>query len=511
MKISLEIIRNRIENAFKIKEFSTLDTSMTLTHVAFYDGEKALLPDRLYIVRKELLKKEPAVGREASLVLIGERIPTRWKKSDNYLVLMEDTNPFSLMNLIVRVFDRFCQWEAELLLLTGKEMLTTDFHRMLEVSSSIFENGLSIMDGNYKIVAEDETNLRYGNYPAQFVKENKQDIPSRIISEFKFNEDYQNIQTVSGVFLYEDDVLPHRCLCKNIFRGREFLFRLIVTECVREFRPDDEILLDYFSRLFLRGIEQSNLLSSGGQEKLIGILTETIDTGLVSRSALREEMQKLSWDIEDCYRMLYVQVSEQDLYLSALEYQCRELMRIFSDSLAFVYEDVLVCVLHDIEGARLEQMLSTFTLYVRENNFRAGFSNTFSGLYKIHDYYQQSVLALTLGMKKRPMQWIHFFQEVTFDYIRKKMTEDFAPEELVSPVYQRLLEYDSKKGTEYVRTLQVYLENNKNVVQTANQLFVHRATIIYRLKRISEIGRTDLENKRELLHLGLTFTLLEDL
>ena len=106
------------------------------------------------------------------------------------------------------------------------------------------------------------------------------------------------------------------------------------------------------------------------------------------------------------------------------------------------------------------------------------------------------------------MHWIHAFSDVTFGYILNKMTEDFSAKELVSPVFLRLKQYDDNNGTEYIRTLETYLENNMNVVQTANQLFVHRATVIYRIKRICEIGHTDLKDKQELLHLGITFTLL---
>ena len=36
-------------------------------------------------------------------------------------------------------------------------------------------------------------------------------------------------------------------------------------------------------------------------------------------------------------------------------------------------------------------------------------------------------------------------------------------------------------------------------------MYIHRATINYRLKRICEIGQTELTDSKELLHLYLTF------
>jgi len=57
------------------------------------------------------------------------------------------------------------------------------------------------------------------------------------------------------------------------------------------------------------------------------------------------------------------------------------------------------------------------------------------------------------------------------------------------------------------KTLQSYIKNNLNAVQTVKKLFIHRSTMIYRLERIKEIGRTDLKNTDELLHIQLSLRL----
>jgi purine catabolism regulator len=53
-----------------------------------------------------------------------------------------------------------------------------------------------------------------------------------------------------------------------------------------------------------------------------------------------------------------------------------------------------------------------------------------------------------------------------------------------------LLAYDG--GEELIRTLEVYFEHNGNLTQTAEALFIHRNTLIYRMDRISEITGLDL-------------------
>jgi purine catabolism regulator len=60
-------------------------------------------------------------------------------------------------------------------------------------------------------------------------------------------------------------------------------------------------------------------------------------------------------------------------------------------------------------------------------------------------------------------------------------------EEILGP----LLAYEG--GRELLLTLESYFEHNANMTQTAESLFIHRNTLIYRLDRISEIANLDLD------------------
>lgn len=59
-------------------------------------------------------------------------------------------------------------------------------------------------------------------------------------------------------------------------------------------------------------------------------------------------------------------------------------------------------------------------------------------------------------------------------------------EETIGP----LLAYDG--GEELIHTLEVFFQHNGNLTQTAEALFIHRNTLIYRMERIAEITGSDL-------------------
>jgi sugar diacid utilization regulator len=67
----------------------------------------------------------------------------------------------------------------------------------------------------------------------------------------------------------------------------------------------------------------------------------------------------------------------------------------------------------------------------------------------------------------------------------------------------KLLEYDTQRGSELVRTLSHHLEHGGNYELTAKSLIVHRNTLKYRLQRIRQIGQVDLHDPETWFNLHL--------
>lgn len=71
---------------------------------------------------------------------------------------------------------------------------------------------------------------------------------------------------------------------------------------------------------------------------------------------------------------------------------------------------------------------------------------------------------------------------------------------------QILLEKDRSKGSDWVRTLRIFLSENCNASRTAERLFVHRHTLINRLSGIREATGLDLQNYY--VRLSLSYALM---
>ncbi len=72
-----------------------------------------------------------------------------------------------------------------------------------------------------------------------------------------------------------------------------------------------------------------------------------------------------------------------------------------------------------------------------------------------------------------------------------------------------LIEYDRTQGTNLLATLNAYFQHNANLAQTAQALYIHRNTLLYRLQRASEIGKFDLESAETRLAIQLALRAYE--
>ncbi|MEM5590866.1 helix-turn-helix domain-containing protein [Niallia circulans] len=71
----------------------------------------------------------------------------------------------------------------------------------------------------------------------------------------------------------------------------------------------------------------------------------------------------------------------------------------------------------------------------------------------------------------------------------------------MDPVIERkigkLIQYDKENDSDLVKTLFYYLTSNGSLKETANQLYIHRNSVKYRIDRIKEIADIKLDTFQE--------------
>src|SRR5690606_11832200 len=147
----------------------------------------------------------------------------------------------------------------------------------------------------------------------------------------------------------------------------------------------------------------------------------------------------------------------------------------------------------------LEEIVNYMEEFVEKSQLNVGISRSLSGHMNLRYQYIQSQIALSIGMEISPDKLVHTFNDVSYDYILRQFTNELPATMIVHEKLLELIDIDKSKNTEYIKTLSTYFKNQFNALQTAERLYIHRSTLMYRLDKIKNILGSDLKDPKELL------------
>lgn len=120
-------------------------------------------------------------------------------------------------------------------------------------------------------------------------------------------------------------------------------------------------------------------------------------------------------------------------------------------------------------------------------NIAIGVSAAVSGPASIVDAYSQAHMACALGPIVAPGANYLRAQDVEMYTMLEPLSKTPCARQFISDRLTPLVEYDREHTADLVTTLQVYLAHHGNLSETAAELFIHRTSLQYRLKRIESI------------------------
>ena len=119
--------------------------------------------------------------------------------------------------------------------------------------------------------------------------------------------------------------------------------------------------------------------------------------------------------------------------------------------------------------------------------------------------YDQALQAMQLGQRLKLTN--QFVQFSSLGIYRLLYGLENLPEvrRFAEDIMRPLAEYDEQNRGSLVKTVEAYFSHHGNISQTAESLFVHRNTLLYRMERIQELTQLQLDqaNMRLALHLAL--------
>lgn len=163
----------------------------------------------------------------------------------------------------------------------------------------------------------------------------------------------------------------------------------------------------------------------------------------------------------------------------------------------------------DAENLKDERIVKSIGKTLERFHVVGGGSDTFCDLFQAHRYiiYAKKIVQLFghRGSMGRLLIQDLCKVELFFYDVRQSISD---LETYCAAVILDIYHYDAEKNTEYLDTLYQYLINHLSPTKTAQALFIHKNTVLYRIKRLEELFELDFSDMRLIYKLLLSFSLL---
>lgn len=155
-----------------------------------------------------------------------------------------------------------------------------------------------------------------------------------------------------------------------------------------------------------------------------------------------------------------------------------------------------------------QRFYNTLKERFRNMEIRIGVGRVYKGLAKANKSFSDALKTIRTGKALTDKEIITFNELGIF----KILCQDFLVEELedfYKTTLKPLVDYDEKRSTELVKTLEAYFTCNGNLTKMSENLYTHYNTVLYRINRIKEITGLNLDDPNDRLNLEIALKIRE--
>lgn len=160
---------------------------------------------------------------------------------------------------------------------------------------------------------------------------------------------------------------------------------------------------------------------------------------------------------------------------------------------------------------RISEVLTLLESEYEDLGFSAGIGTAVRDINKAEQSWKEAKLAKKVGrmVNRQTTQRVTMVDDLGCLSFLYQMAGSRDLLRFYDSYMEELIRYDEKNGMNLIRTLEVYFENNKNIRRTADELFVHKNSVIYRLKKVESIIGEKLEDSETAFNLQMCLKIRE--
>lgn len=505
MLLNLAIVKDALQGCQALQAKIDSHAKRELRYPRYYAGEKLFSSQVLYIAQAGQLATDPTADGHAAIICLGYPPMVFSTLNCDCLCLEPSTDLDTLFRKVQEIFFSFADFDSRI---KDKIIENRPVSELADIALSLFHTPVTVFDKFEKIlmIAYDPgrpENLEfYQNCLYTYMPEDERSV-------LYTDQDFATSLETRGATWFQSDIYKQDIIFYNIFIHNNLYGRVIIEDTYRNLRDGDYALLEWFGcyvQTFLAKSTQYYYHTSIEFERMMQAFL------LQEGPYLAEYDQVLTletWQPNDlflCVSVTNVDLTEGAEFLNNGAFYMEDL---FAYQYIFIQDRYITQIINVTRSQYPQiEILRRLNAFLKNNEYAAGTSTWFSDFSQTKLYISQSRLMADYAVGRQTKKLYEFNQDVL------PMAMSLLDTKYHSRLYytdriRELISYDTENGTELVKTLKCYVENNLNITKTYEQMYIARTTCLYRLKRISQITHMDPEDPCTNLYLRVLFYLMK--
>lgn len=183
--------------------------------------------------------------------------------------------------------------------------------------------------------------------------------------------------------------------------------------------------------------------------------------------------------------------SESQWLVKSMEAQ---LLKAGDKSFVLTMDDIYVFVFSNYSEEEMREIMLKMIMLLRmkEYQFYVGSSINCSDVEQLTNAYVQAKKVVNLSERNGWENQLVQYRELDVYQLLLAIDDKNTMKQYYDAKLGVLEKHDQNNGSDYLEFLKVYLNSNCNINDTADKLFIHRNTVVYKIKKINELLDCDL-------------------
>ncbi len=413
-------------------------------------------------------------------------------------------------NQIRGIFHRLLSWDKKLddIILTGQNMDV-----MLETYTELLPHHLLMWDASFNICAFTR-NIEAPNENVAEMEKKGYFLPETV--EFLVRRNLIAKSTDINTRFFTSDMLPsgNQAIIHHYFRqGLRFYSVCVYGREGQSFGQDIQDLIEYFFGRLNFYLDKHAPVFQGQHFLYESFLIGLLEGKVTDMAVIEERAESFRIRPAGSYRLYCLQINDYKITLA--RYLIETIASSAPDVKLLQYQNhVLMLKAQSRRKTQTEEenqnWMERVTRLLMIHNAHCGVSSAFGHLKDIRTAYDQARSALESGMLLCPQEKsrVYFYRDYYLYHVLKQVENNIPLSSLYPRRLNQMLEKDLKSGANNLMLLEAYLANNQSVTATARQMFMHRNSVIYRIRKIEEQLRIDLENHKDVVRMDFALCVL---